>query len=110
MFREELCWETLKHSSSVELKLEEKIHAIKRHNQVFLLFSGCHGWYFESAGLEVHSRNVLAGNWVILSQAVRSSSSERPIASGLERGSRSAKALNHADMSWPLEDATAENR
>lgn len=36
---------------------------------------------------------------VVEFQALRSSSAERPMASGLERGSRSAKRLNHADMS-----------
>lgn len=34
------------------------------------------------------------------SQALRSSSSECPIASGFESGSKSANRLNQADMSW----------
>lgn len=39
-------------------------------------------------------------------QALSSSSAERPMASGLERGSRSANRLNHADMSLdPPEEA-----
>lgn len=42
-------------------------------------------------------------------QALSSSSAERPMASGLERGSRSANRLNHADMSLdPPEEEAAK--
>lgn len=45
------------------------------------------------------------------SQALRSSSSECPIASGFESGSKSANRLNQADMSWlPLLGAIKEEK
>lgn len=45
------------------------------------------------------------------SQALRSSSSECPIASGFESGSKSANRLNQADMSWlPLLGASKKEK
>lgn len=42
-------------------------------------------------------------------QALSSSSAERPMASGLERGSRSANRLNQADMSLDVPPEAAAN-